>query len=322
MVLLFVRGTANAHPIDVQARWDDGKKADQELRFADALAAFDDVIEAEPSGNAAYDARKRAEILRARAEGDFVPLKTLTLVRRSGASDAKAIDDLVKAADGWPSGLVRVEAWQLAASAYADRLGRPQEAERLLRKVLADKDVDHDAIRGATRDLVHLRLRAGDHAGADLVAREAGPHLDDDTRRLVARVLFRDQLHTASIVVLAVPTALAIIGWIRAARAGRSQSAWLAARKALPLALAYAAYVAIAGAALALGYEAGTSKPFLFFGLALLPLVLLARAWGAAGAQTRVARLGRALVCAASAFGLGFLILEHVNVAFLEGLGL
>ncbi len=298
-----------------KARLEDGNDAFAELDLARALAAFEDVLAHDPHGNAGYEAGKMVEMIRARSEGDFVPLRTLLAVRRSGGVAPDAIDDLVKAADGWPEGLVRVEAWHFAATAYAERLGRPQDAEQLLRKVLADPRASHDSIKFATHDLVGLRLRARDYDDAARIVAAAGPHADDATKKLVERARLRARLHVASIVAVVVPLA----GLLRAAR---SRKAFGAARRVLPLALVYVAYVALAGAALATGYERGTSKPFLFFGLVLLPLLLLARVWSAAGAQTTRARIGRALACATSAFGAGFLVLEYVDVAFLEGLGL
>jgi len=88
------------------------------------------------------------------------------------------------------------------------------------------------------------------------------------------------------------------------------------------LALAYAAYVAVFGGLLASGYEAGTTRPFLYFGLVLLPIVLLARAWAAAGGESIAARGGRAALCAMSAAAAAFLVLEVVDVSFLDGVGL
>ena len=88
------------------------------------------------------------------------------------------------------------------------------------------------------------------------------------------------------------------------------------------VALAYAAYVALGGALLASGYEVETSKPFLWFGVVLVPIVLLARAWGAAGGETTAARVGRATLCALGALGAAFLLLEGIDVALLEGFGL
>ena len=70
--------------------------------------------------------------------------------------------------------------------------------------------------------------------------------------------------------------------------------------------------VLIGGAVLASSYESGTAKPFLFFGSALFPLLVIARAWGAAGASTTKARAGRAAVCAAGVASAAFL-------AYVEG---
>ena len=88
------------------------------------------------------------------------------------------------------------------------------------------------------------------------------------------------------------------------------------------IAAAYAAYVALGGALLASGYEAGTARPFLSFGAALVPIVLLARAWAAAGASHAAARRARASLCGLGAVAAAFLVLETVDVTFLEGMGL
>jgi hypothetical protein len=108
----------------------------------------------------------------------------------------------------------------------------------------------------------------------------------------------------------------------RAVRGGRSSVLRAEIRKSAGLIAAYATYVAVAGGALAAGYEDGNARPFLLFGIVLAPLLALARGWAAAGSTTAAARALRAIVAAASALGAAFLVLESVDVAYLEGLAL
>jgi hypothetical protein len=51
-------------------------------------------------------------------------------------------------------------------------------------------------------------------------------------------------------------------------------------------------------------------------------VVLVARAWGAAGRKTVAARTGRATLCALGALSAAFLLLEGIDVTLLEGFGL
>jgi hypothetical protein len=85
-----------------------------------------------------------------------------------------------------------------------------------------------------------------------------------------------------------------------------------ALRRLTPLALGYAAYVAIGGSVLASNYESGTARPFLFFGAALFPIFVVARAWSAAGSSSMSARIGRAAACVAGVASAAFL-------AYVEG---
>ncbi|MDF2697492.1 MAG: hypothetical protein K0S65_5875, partial [Labilithrix sp.] len=115
---------------------------------------------------------------------------------------------------------------------------------------------------------------------------------------------------------------LALTAIARAGRAGRLDRVVARAQASSRLIVLYAAYVALAGAALATGYEEGRARPFLLFGVVLVPLLLVARAWSAAGSTRALARAARAVLCATSALAAAFLVLEHVDVAYLEGLGL
>ncbi|MBX3223094.1 MAG: hypothetical protein KF795_21455 [Labilithrix sp.] len=88
------------------------------------------------------------------------------------------------------------------------------------------------------------------------------------------------------------------------------------------LVVGYAAYVALGGAALASGYEAGRAQPFLLFGATLVPILFFARAWAAAGSTRARSRAARAAVACASALAAAFLVLEHADGDWLRGLGL
>ena len=72
----------------------------------------------------------RAEWLRSRSEGDFVPLTRLEKLRRDPAqsSDPAAVDGLAHDADSFPPGMVRVEARMLVSEAWLGRLHRPDDA--------------------------------------------------------------------------------------------------------------------------------------------------------------------------------------------------
>jgi hypothetical protein len=95
-----------------------------------------------------------------------------------------------------------------------------------------------------------------------------------------------------------------------------------AIRRVFGFVVGYGIYVAAAGALLASGYENGHARPFVLLGAALPPLLVLARAWGAAGSSAPTARGARALVAAASVLGASFLVLERVDASYLEGFGL
>lgn len=239
----------------------------------------------------------------------------LDRVRRDPAlaSDPRAIDELVREADASPPGPARVDAWVLAAEAYAARLGRPADAERLYRKVVADPAADDVLRKKAQRDLVTVLLARGDLASAAEAAQG-----DAKLVREVARLARRRWLHFTAIGSLAI----LLLAAARAVSAAGTSRVRPALRRMTPLALAFAAYVGVAGALLAARYEDANARPFLFFGAAVFPLLVVARAWGAAGKPSRRARIGRATLCAAGAIAAAFLVLEGVDASYLDGMGL
>jgi hypothetical protein len=322
--LSLVATAASAATNDPAELYDRAEREDEDLSFERAMRSYEEALRAQPSNPRAMRAEARVAIFRARSEGNFEPLAKLERIRRDPtlASDEAAIDELARSANAFPPGLVRVEARVLVAEAYAHRLGRPEDAAATLRLVIADPRAERIIAQKAARDLATISLSRGDLAGARAAVALAGDRADPKLEREIARAARRRSMHLASIGLLVGIVVLALVASVRAVRAGRREALLGATRRMSRLAIAYAAYVAIAGGLLASGYEEGTSRPFLLFGATLAPLLLLARAWGAAAAQSRAARVFRAVLCATGAVAAGFLVLEHVDVRYLEGLGL
>ncbi|HSO31339.1 MAG TPA: hypothetical protein VLT33_02450 [Labilithrix sp.] len=307
---------AEAEAILVRAEQDDDA-----LAFARALAGYDEGRQRDPGSPRAPRAEARAAILRAHAEGDFAPFAELERVRRDPAlaSSPQAVDELVQHAEAFPPGLVRLEVRVLAAEAYAHRFARPAEAERLLERVIGDPLADRITTQKAARDLVTLRVERGDLGAAEAAVQLAGDRADPTLGREVRRLARRRFMHLTAIALL---LGMGVLAARRTMTAGRRRAARGALARTWKLIVGYALYVAIGGAVLASGYEQGTSRPFLWLGIVLVPLLLVARAWGAAGQAGAAARVGRASLCAAGALGAAFLVLERIDAAFLEGMGL
>ena len=298
---------------------DRAQRADDLLRFGEALALYDEARAVAKTSPRAAHAETRAASLRAHAEGSFGPLVALERVRRDPArgSDPAAIASLLQAADTFPPGLVRIESWQLAADANAQRLDRPRDAEPLLARIIADPLADRVTVANAARELVALTSARGDLAAAAHVA-EGDPVL---TAR-VARIARRRLAHDASLLALGALAAFALVALGRAARRREVARVRAAVVRSGPVLIAYCIYIAAFGALLATGFEAGTASPFLWLGAGLAPLLFVSRAWAAAGSETGASRLGRAALSGASALATAFLVLEHLDVSYLAGVGL
>lgn len=311
-----------------RALFEEAERADDALAFARALELYDQMRALDPGSRYAPRAEARGAVLRAHAAGGFVVFTELERVRRDPklASDAAAIDALVALADRSPGDPSEVEVWVLAAEAYAYRLGRPAEAARLYGRVVSADHVDAIVGKKAARDLVTMQLASGDVRGAQSTVALAVAHgrADDRLARDVKRVARRGRLHQAALAVVIVVTLLALGAVARGAKKSAEARGAIAASvgKISRIAIAYAIYVALGGALLATRYDTGTGTPFLVLGIVIVPLVLLARAWGAAGRPGATARAGRAAACAASALAAAFLVLEGINGTFLEGMGL
>ena len=295
---------------------------DADRDYARALADYRASIAKLPSNRYAARAMSRASVLEAHAEGNFVPYAALERVRRDHllSNNGAALDMLAHDADTFPPGLVRGEARMVCADAFLNRLGRPDDGMQLLRLVMADDESDPLTRRQAAHALVDALVAAGDLDEAKALA-DANA-LDSKLAHHVRELVTRRALRRGSIAVLVALGLFASASIAMAARRGTIAAVGRTLRSSAPLALGFAAYVAVAGGALAAVYERGNAAPFLVMGGVLFPLLLVARAWGAAGRATAIARIGRALLAASSVAAAGFLVLEWIDTAYLESFGL
>ena len=206
----------------------------------------------------------------------------------------------------------------LCGESYVTRLRRRADGEASFRKVIDDPHADTLLRREALNELVTALVDDGDFDAAEAAVLSRSTAADAKLGTKVAERLRRRRAHVAAIADLSLFALLAASAIARATVRGQIGGVGAALKKTLPLGGAFAAYVGLTGAWLASSYEAGNAKPFLAFGLALLPVVLAARGWGAAGSQGRAARAGRALLSATAVVAAAFLTLEAVNAQYLE----
>jgi len=301
-----------------------GQLDEDDGAFAKAIDDDRAAQAAAPNTRWALRAGDRIAWIGARAEGGFAPLVRLERVRRdpSISSDPAAIDALARDLESFPPGLVRVEARMVVADAWLGRTHRIDDAITQLRQVVVDPKADPLTGRLAERELVDALASSGrlDEAAAE--ARTHSSKLDARFVQQMGRLTTRRAVRRGALVVLAAFGVLALVALGRAAVRRSLGEAARALRDLAPVALPFVAFVAIAGGLLATKYESGNSRPFFLLGAAVLPLVLLARAWSAVGSQTRPARLGRSLLCAATVAATAFTLLDQLDPQYLEGFGL
>ncbi len=301
-----------------------GKLDEDQGAFEQALGDYQGAMAAAPNTQWALRASERIDWLRARSEGGFGPLATLEHVRHNPelAADAATIEALAQQAESFPPGTVRVEARMLVAEAWLGRMHRPEAAIPELRAVSGDPRADLLTARLAERELVDVLVASGNIDEAAAEARSHANRLDPRFVRQVSRLLLRRGVRYG---------ALAVLGWFatlvgaslwRAARRGALGAAARELRAHAPVATLFVAFVAAGGGALASNYESGNASPFLLLGAAVLPLILLARTWGAVGSRRKPARIARALLSAATILAAAFLMLDRMHPQYLSGFGL
>ncbi len=292
------------------------EREEHDLAFASALRDYEASIATEPSNRYALRARARARWLRARAEADFVPLDRLERVRRvpGAQKDVAQVDALAHDLETFPVGEVRAESRMFVAEAYATTPGRHADAEHELDALLDEAGDGPLRAEAATR-LVDLAMTRGDTTTAKHAA-ERVTAVDTELGVRVAHWIRRRVLERVAAAVIGVFVAASAVAAVRY----RPSLGGL--RRFAPRAFVLCAYLALAAGALANAFEDSEARPFLLVPACLFPIVVLARMWSLAGARSPLARAARATLGAATVVAVGFLVLDRVDVRYLESFGL
>ena len=299
------------------------EQEEKDLAFAAALHDYEASVAADPSNRWVLRANARARWLRERSEGDFAPLARLEHVRRDPTAqrDVATVDALAHDLETFPPGEVRIEARMFVAESYLTLLGRPTDGAHELDALLDEPAVkaagDAPLRAQAASRLVDIAMSRGDVAAAKRAADRAG----SGAAQLGARVTQWARRRIIERVSAGVLALFAIAGGVAAGR--RLRGARVAALGAFTSRAALiCVYLAIFAAVLAGSYENGHTLPFIALPIAILPIAILARAWALAGASTNGARTLRAIFGAVAVAAAAFLVLDRIDVRYLESFGL
>lgn len=300
------------------------EEAARQLRFAEALAAYEEAAARDPSAPFAPTARVRATDLRAHAEGEFAPLAALEAVRRDPARnrDPAAIAALEEAARGFPDGRVRSEALLVVAQAHAHAFGDPTRALAALESILGDTHADRSTRTLALSEAITQYRAVGNLQGA-LAAVDRTPDLLPSLTREVRAEVRRVKIARGCLATLGLLAAAALWGAVRAARR-LGDVRKLAPLLLRPGALAFAFYLGVAGA-LFVRFRGGEGDPmpFLGLGLGVALVTVLVRSWAVGETRRSRARAAlRASLGAAGVLAVAYLILWRSGPDYLKPLGL
>ena len=305
---------------DAAASYERAERAAQEGRFAEALAAYRDALAADPGAPAATAARARIGDLEAHAEGGFAPLARLDEVRRDPrrSGDRAEILALERALGSFPGGRVRAEARLFVAEAWR-RLGEPARALPPLEAAVADDSADRLTRALALAELCALRQERGELREA-LAVVERDPALSPAMTEKMRRLTRRERLRGLAALVLGGLGAVGMGSIATLAKRARDLRD-LPALLVRPLGVAFALGLGGAGALLARA-QGGDARPFVWLGLGVLAVGVVARAFRLAAGGRRRARAVWAAACVAGVVAVAFLAAERTDAAYLDPLGL
>lgn len=282
----------------------DGQRAEESLRYADAVAAYERVIALAPTSRAARTARRRLEWIAERSDGDYEALQSLEAARRR-PQDAASLAAFEREATALRPGPVRREAYALLAHGWA-QLGETSRSEAAFVVWADDPTTPPDerlrAVASRARMLAeHERLAEarGVLSAEGLEGAEIGAEIATMGRAAIGRPLALAALAFAALVlVIATRGRFADPRHLRAlARPG----VWL-----------LGAWLVVFPFAFATLYDPATTDTFTSLGVSILGLFVVAML--AARALEGEARWRRAS-CA------GAILVAHLAVGYLVLLG-
>lgn len=323
---------ASDKQIVAEAHFRLGSMYEQEGAYARSFEEYQACIAASSSGRIGRNAWSRAEWLKARSEGDFVPLSRSWAVRSNPAfaRDPLAVEAFVREAGAFPPGIVRSEARMAGAEALLG-MDRVDEAISLFVLVRDDPRSLGTTIGLAEDHVVQALLDAGRLTdAADEVERRgalASPERVANVRRLVRRRLLRQ----TAIAALAACIVYAAVSVAWAGRRGRSglAVAWRALRRpswrgiVRGAVLVAGAYAVLAAVLVALRHDPVRSTSCMAVATAAVPITLGGLALDAAGSRSSIARRRLiAAMCVVAYAGTTYLVLSWFLPAYLDYLGI
>jgi len=189
-----------------------------------------------------------------------------------------------------------------------------------LRVLASDPHNDVLLRRGAATKLVITLADEGHFDDADAAAREFAKNIDPAAARHAQGVRRRSRVHVIALGTLGVTLGIAFLSLVAAHRA--LAEAVRAVGRIARLVAVFLLYAGLMGGYLASSYENGNPLPFVLFAGFMLPLVVVFRMWSAVSSPRPSARVGRGFAAVAATIAVAFLVVEHVNPAYLEGFGL
>jgi len=189
-----------------------------------------------------------------------------------------------------------------------------------LRVLASDPKNDGLLRRAAATRLVVVLTDAGQFDAADAAGRSFGQLIDHRAVDRAHAARRRSRVHTVALAGLGVVLGVGLLSLV-AGRRRLPETLRPLARMA-PVMAVFLIHVALVGGYLAAGYENGDAAPFVLFAALMVPLLVMFRAWSAVGSTDGAARGGRAAAAVVATVCMAFLLVEHINPAYLGSFGL
>ena len=252
-----------------------------------------------------------------------IPLEQLERARRTPDIEHNigALEALLGASASFPNGRVRGEAKLLVGLAFAINATHRARASAILEEVVNDVFAAPSTRKQALRSNAELLWEIDVREGIRTVSR----HREIASLELIMDAAKRERrfwAHRIAIGFVFFFGGNALFAILRGAKGRRFIGATL--RKRAVRSIAFGAFVGATGAIGVSFYERGHALPFLLLGGAISAIAVFADAWRIAGAGQKGERprsVLRASLSIAATLSAAFLILESIDVRYLEAFG-